>query len=81
MRCGVAVSLMGQTGQSEAIHSPEAWAKTVLSRMMLATSLIDVVCTVAISCWLRILAANIEAARQWGITDFAKVFSPGALTK
>jgi hypothetical protein len=35
MRCGAAVSLMAQTGQSEAIHSPEAWAKTVLSRTML----------------------------------------------
>src|SRR5262249_24488023 len=31
MRCGVAVSLMEHTGQSEAIHSPEAWARTVLS--------------------------------------------------
>ena len=26
MRCGCAVSLAAQTGQSEAIHSPEAWA-------------------------------------------------------
>jgi len=28
IRCGVAVSLMGQTGQSEAIHSPDACAST-----------------------------------------------------
>ena len=27
MRCGVAVSAIGQTGQSEAIHSPELKAK------------------------------------------------------
>ena len=55
MRCGVAVSPMAQTGQSEAIHSPEACAKTVLSRTMPAASSIDVVCTVAISCWLKVL--------------------------
>jgi hypothetical protein len=30
VRCGVAVSAMAQTGQSEAIHSPEAWARTVV---------------------------------------------------
>lgn len=24
-RCGVAVSMTGQTGQSDEIHSPEAW--------------------------------------------------------
>ena len=28
MRCGLAVSAIGQTGQSEAIHSPEAWASS-----------------------------------------------------
>src|SRR5215469_11886642 len=50
-----AVSLMAQTGQSDAIHSPEACAKTVLSRTMPAVSSIEVVCTVAISCWLKVL--------------------------
>jgi hypothetical protein len=29
----VAVSLMGQTGQSEAIHSPEACASSLVSRI------------------------------------------------
>jgi hypothetical protein len=38
MRCGVAVSLMAQIGQSEAIHSPEAWPRTVLSRTRPAVS-------------------------------------------
>ena len=33
MRCGFAVSLIGQTGQSDEIHSPEAWAKSVVSRI------------------------------------------------
>jgi hypothetical protein len=30
MRWGLAISAMGQTGQSEAIHSPEACARTVV---------------------------------------------------
>src|SRR5262249_31836338 len=46
---------MVQTGQSEAIHSPEAWARTVLSRTIPAVSSIAVVCTVAISCLLNVL--------------------------
>src|SRR5262249_15844415 len=46
---------MPQTGQSEAIHSPEACANTVLSRTMPDVSSIEVVCTVAISCWLKVL--------------------------
>src|SRR6516162_4131128 len=46
---------MAQTGQSEAIHSPEAWARTVLSRTIPDASSIEVVCTVAISCWLKVL--------------------------
>src|SRR6516165_11824935 len=55
MRCGTAVSLMAQIGQSDASHSPEACARTVLSRTSPAVSSIEVVCTVAISCWLRVL--------------------------
>jgi hypothetical protein len=27
IRCGAAVSLTGQTGQSDEIHSPDAWAR------------------------------------------------------
>jgi hypothetical protein len=50
---------MAQTGRSEAIHSPEAWARTVLSRTIPAVSSIEVVCTVAISCWLKALALQL----------------------
>ena len=55
MRCGAAVSLTGQTGQSEEIHSPEECASTVVSRTSPASLSIAVVCTVAISCWPRLL--------------------------
>src|SRR5215469_10711848 len=55
MRWGTTVSLIAHTGQSEAIHSPEACARTVLSRTIPTLSSIEVVCTVAISCWLRVL--------------------------
>jgi hypothetical protein len=34
MRWGLAVSAMGQTGQSEAIHSSEAWASVVVKWTM-----------------------------------------------
>jgi hypothetical protein len=49
IRCGVAVSLIGQTGQLDAIHSPEAWASIVV-KLIAAFRSIAVVCTVAISC-------------------------------
>ena len=55
MRCGAAVSLTGQTGQSDDIHSPDAWARMVVSRISPASLSIAVVCTVAISCWPRTL--------------------------
>src|SRR6516162_1951269 len=48
-------SPIAQTGQSEAIHSPDACARTVLSRTIPIVSSTEVVCTVAISCWLRVL--------------------------
>jgi hypothetical protein len=48
MRCGVAVALMAQTGQSEAIHSPDACASTVVRLMTLAVWSMEVDCTVAI---------------------------------
>jgi len=50
MRWGLAVSAMGQTGQSDAIHSPEAWASVVVKLTMPAAWSIAVVCKVAISC-------------------------------
>jgi IS5 family transposase len=34
MRWGLAVSAIGQTGQSDAIHSPEAWASVVVKLTM-----------------------------------------------
>src|SRR6266436_380935 len=55
MRWGLAVSATGQTGQSEAIHSPEACASMVVRLTMPAAGSIAVVCTVAISCWPRVL--------------------------
>jgi len=50
MRFGEAVSLTGHTGQSDDIHSPEEWARTVVRQMRPASESIAVVCTVAISC-------------------------------
>ena len=46
---------MAQTGQSEAIHSPEECASTVVRLTVPATWSIAVVCTVAISCCPRVL--------------------------
>src|SRR5262249_17137572 len=51
MRCGFTSSATGQTGQSEAIHSPEAWASMVVRLTIPAAGSMAVVCTVAISCW------------------------------
>jgi hypothetical protein len=34
MRWGLAVSAIAQTGQSDAIHSPEAWASVVVKLTM-----------------------------------------------
>ena len=50
MRWGFAISVIGQTGQSEAIHSPEAWASMVVRFTKPAAWSTAVVCTVAISC-------------------------------
>jgi hypothetical protein len=55
VRCGVAVSAMAQTGQSEAIHSPEAWARTVVKFTVPAVWSMAVVWIVAISCWRKVL--------------------------
>src|SRR6516162_5560166 len=64
MRWGWAVSAMGQTGQSEAIHSPEAWASVVVKLTMPAGWSIAVVCKVAISCCpsvLRTMSSPLES--------------------
>jgi hypothetical protein len=50
MRRGVAISDNAHTGQSEAIHSPEAWASTVVSDTVWMSWSMMVVCSVAISC-------------------------------
>ncbi len=50
IRCGVGISLMAQTGQSEETHSPDECASVVVSRISPDPSSIEVVCTVAISC-------------------------------
>jgi hypothetical protein len=55
MRWGLAVSAMGQTGQSDAIHSPEACASVVVKLTIPAVWSMAVVCTVAISCWPSVL--------------------------
>src|SRR5262245_37306278 len=55
MRCGLAISAMGQTGQSEAIHSPEACASTVVKLTRPDPSSMAVLCMVAISCWPSVL--------------------------
>src|SRR5262249_39236903 len=46
---------MGQTGQSDAIHSPEAWASMVVRLTIPTAESMAVVCTVAISCCPRVL--------------------------
>src|SRR6516165_10799813 len=45
--------MTGQTGQSDAIHSPEAWTSVVVRLIKPLSFSIAVVCTVAISCWPR----------------------------
>jgi hypothetical protein len=44
------IVLRTHTGQSEAIHSPEAWARTVVKFTVPVEPSIAVVCTVAICC-------------------------------
>jgi hypothetical protein len=63
MRCRVAVSLIAQTGQSEAIHSPEAWARAEPddpSRLIDRGNLYSRDLMLAQG-----LACNVEPARQW----------------
>src|SRR6266540_3716134 len=64
MRCGAAVSASRHTGQSEAIHSPEAWARTVVRFTVPVEASIAVVCTIAICCWpsaLRTISSPLES--------------------
>jgi hypothetical protein len=64
MRWGLAVSAIGQTGQSDAIYSPEAWASVVVKLTMPALWSIAVVCNVAISCCpsvLRTMSSPLES--------------------
>src|SRR5215467_12888242 len=64
MRWGLAVSAIGQTGHSEAIHSPEACASVVVRLTMPAVWSIEVVCKVAISCCpnvLRTISSPLES--------------------
>src|SRR5258708_34322797 len=55
MRCGEAVSVTAQTGQSDDIHSPDACARRVVRRIWPVDWSIAVVWMVAISCWPRLL--------------------------
>jgi hypothetical protein len=55
MRWGWAVSATGHTGQSEAIHSPEACASIVVRLTIPAAGSMAVVCTGAISYLPRVL--------------------------
>src|ERR1700687_1639060 len=50
MRCGAVMSLEGQMGQSDEIHSPEECANTVVRRICSVFSSTIVVWIVAISC-------------------------------
>src|SRR5262249_45133737 len=71
MRWGLAVSAMGQTGQSDAIHSPEACASVVVRLTNPAVWSTAVVCTVAISCWPRGLRTMSKATGERGIAEAA----------
>src|SRR6516164_5648489 len=55
MRWEEAISVIGHTGHSEEIHSPDEWASTVVRRSSPASLSIAVVWMVAISCWPRLL--------------------------
>src|SRR5437763_8471958 len=55
MRCGLAVSAAAQTGQSDAIHSPDECASMVVRLTIPVAGSMAVVCTVAISCWPSVL--------------------------
>ena len=55
IRWGVALSATLQTGQSEAIHSPEEWAKRVVKFTVSVALSIAVVWMTAMACCPRVL--------------------------
>ena len=55
MRFGLAISSREQTGQSEAIHSPDEWHNRVVTRTIPASWSIAVACRAAISCLPKVL--------------------------
>src|SRR6516225_6587187 len=69
MRWGFAVSAIGQTGQSEAIHSPEAWASVVVKLTIPALLSMAVVCKVAISCCPSVLRTMSSPAQHSGVSE------------
>jgi hypothetical protein len=58
-----------QTGQSDAIHSPQEWASMVISLMAREGSSIAVICTTAISCFPGIMAQTPQAPVKPGIGE------------
>jgi hypothetical protein len=85
-RCGVDVSVIAQTGHSEAIHSPDAWPSIVVELMIPATWPADVVCTMAISCCPSVLrtmsrpldsGARLLVSSDWivAVSDFSGLTS------
>src|SRR5262249_5623398 len=79
MRWGLAISAMEQTGQSEAIHSPDACASTVVKLTMPDAWSMAVVCTVAISCWPSVLRTMSRPLAN-GAERKARSPSPGPAT-
>ena len=55
IRWGLAMSSSEQTGQSAEIHSPDEWANVVVTLTIPAAWSMAVACTVAISCWPKVL--------------------------
>src|SRR6516225_6510511 len=76
MRWGLAVSAIGQTGQSDAIHSPEAWASVVVKLTMPAVWSMAVICKVAISCCPRVLR-TMSSPLESGASRKLRSLSPG----
>src|SRR5262245_1118808 len=59
------------------MHSPEAWASIVVRLTNPAALSTAVVCLVAISCCPSGLAHDVEAAREWRVTE-AALWSAGS---
>src|SRR5689334_16681943 len=76
MRCGLSASAIRQTGQSAAIHSPEACASTVVRLTVPIEASIAVVCTVAI-CWAPRAFRTISKPLAKGASRKLRAPSPG----